>query len=198
MAKEVHALLRCNDDEYRQALEIAKAEGADNTSSQEMTANAAMLETQHHRVNLAACALKHCLPKESPPSKVFKDIEPFGNDAGSPFPAVFFLAFVLLSISLYGALHLLGWNEAFPSSTEQLLWWISTVILIGSGPLVPAMTYGVSLLQEIYATLFSAIIVLLYMFASGFLLVESVRQLFFLPPAAHEVTSLTTFWPHFS
>jgi hypothetical protein len=38
---------------------------------------------------------------------------------------------------LYGGLHSLAWNALFPSSTERLLWQISSSIIMGAG--VPAL-----------------------------------------------------------
>ena len=37
-----------------------------------------------------------------------------------------------------------------------------------------------------------------YLITAGFLIVESLRQLFYLEPAAYDLPSWSNYWPHFS
>lgn len=50
----------------------------------------------------------------------------------------------------------------------------------------------------LYGRLLTILAVVVYFFASGYLVVESVRQLFALPPGAFALASWGNYWPHFS
>ena len=113
----------------------------------------------------------------------------------------------------YGLPHFLGWSKLFPTPLENLIWRISTCVVTASGcflmsalmitpdpkqsdPKQPdpkqsspkqSLTYGLLVL----------IISIVYVAASGFLLGESLRQLFFLEPATYQLATWSSYWPHF-
>ena len=110
--------------------------------------------------------------------------------------------------AVYGMPHLLGWNTVFPTRTEQVLWRTAALAVTVSGcatgvftlPIVYSslrLNYWIDLSFAIGKTaLFVALIP--YVVASGYLLVESFRQLFALPPGAFQLASWANMIPHFS
>ncbi|KLO07654.1 hypothetical protein SCHPADRAFT_945100 [Schizopora paradoxa] len=114
-------------------------------------------------------------------------------------------ATVLLTVA-FGLPHFLGWNVDFPSLTERTLWRIATVTVTswGVGMCILAVM-GISVRWWFDASpwdrrgeaLFVACGSAVYSTAAGFLLIESVVQLFFLPPAAYNLPSWSNYWPHF-
>ena len=206
-AREVYALLKCSDSEYDRALAMAMAgkEGkGDSGASQVPEASA--------KIILAAKALRHLpTPARPPPEPRFK--EPDGILVPGHFsnksPSKEFLLPMAAAISpiLYGPIHFLAWNDNFPTSMERLLWRVSSIVVTCSGLVGVCMLFFFMMLHELYSKLgfdvFAnvmsvAIIPAFHMLASGFLLVESFRQLSFLDPTAHEVPSWSNYWPHFS
>lgn len=217
-AIEVHALLACTPGEYRRALEIAKWEISSDAwpmdYNQDAFTNVSTSKTHDiklDRVNLAARALKHLLPR--PP------VHPEGaflTQSLLDFPGCF-RSHEMISVRMrsnvliltrlfYGLPHFLGWNELFPTSYERLFWVTSTAIIAGSGLL---FELGIALLRRVSMFISSKlsfsleialayVIAFAYTIASSFIIIESVRQLFFLPPAAYELTSSSHYWPHFS
>ena len=125
--------------------------------------------------------------------------------------------------ALYGAPHLIGWFAVFPTTWELIAWRVSSLVVMGSG-FVAFVLFGVVALVRwaqgsikerqfesfedywykrippfkgiVNRTIYSLVLVL-YVAASGFLLVESFRQLFALPPGAFELPSWTESFPHF-
>lgn len=115
----------------------------------------------------------------------------------------------------YGMPHLLGWNATFPTHAEQLLWRIAALAVSVSGWVV--FIFGMLLvsLDDAFELCYSGTIVgdvttavvrkmliptvlMSYIAASGYLLVESVRQLFALPPGAFQLPSWANSIPHFT
>ena len=106
--------------------------------------------------------------------------------------------------AVYGMPHLLGWNAVFPSHTEQVLWRTAALAVTVSG----CVTFVFAILLGIMGiirngdtnyVLRSPLVTLLpYVAASGYLLVESFRQLFSLPPGAFQLASWANMIPHFS
>ncbi|KAM0434014.1 hypothetical protein ACHAPT_003958 [Fusarium lateritium] len=93
----------------------------------------------------------------------------------------------ILSIMLFGGLHLLAWNLDFPTPIEGLLW-RSSALTIAIAPIISSLLV---LLESVlfhrtdrYAKWAVTILGPLYLFARLFLLVESYRSLYFLPPGA--------------
>ncbi|EIN12215.1 hypothetical protein PUNSTDRAFT_130485 [Punctularia strigosozonata HHB-11173 SS5] len=113
---------------------------------------------------------------------------------------------VVLALT-YGVPHFLGWNAQFPTATERVLWRISTVVISSWGT---AMALTVATIVAVRLALGNftgerrgetrlvACAAVPYIAMSGYLLVESLRQLLFLEPAAYELPSWSNYWPHFS
>ncbi|RDX40470.1 hypothetical protein OH76DRAFT_1476174 [Lentinus brumalis] len=130
-------------------------------------------------------------------------------------PAAQFSGSTILLGAVYGLPHLLGFAVMFPSAIERTLWLVATVLVAatGIGMLVTSVLAGI--LLGIFFGLLSIIIrfdfnygrvndlvfvlgTVLYVLASGFIVVESVKQIFALPPAAFDLPSWGRYWPHFS
>ncbi|KAK7682241.1 hypothetical protein QCA50_014828 [Cerrena zonata] len=120
-----------------------------------------------------------------------------------------------ISPAVYGLLHLLAWNGSFPTPVERTLWRISTVVVITSGM---AIALGLLVLASVmllisewsgdsdwkettFETLgyvFTCSIVLLYILARAYMIVETFRQLLFLPPESFQVASWSKYLPQIS
>ena len=126
--------------------------------------------------------------------------------------------------ALYGAPHLIGWFAVFPTTWERIAWRVSSLVVMGSGLAVFVLFGAVTvvrhwmkpedeteeqvsdsdrphgsfpLLHGIVNRMIWVLVLVPYAVASGFLLVESFRQLFALPPGAFELPSWTGSFPHF-
>ena len=104
---------------------------------------------------------------------------------------------------LFGCIHLIAWNFAFPTNTEQLLWRIAAIITTIS-PLLSVAVYHIgsssNLLRNVaYArfgptglnnllVLLQGLMVVPYVAARMYILVEIIRTLYFLPPTAYVAT----------
>ena len=204
-AQEVYALLKCSDGEYDKALEMAQKWAKGDSST----------PTGPHRsekVVLAAGALQHLLPtpERLPGTLGFNDRE------STLIPGAFEIkAFIgvdqefaswAISPIVYGLMHFLAWNEHFPTPLESLLWHVSSVVVTCSG-LVAVSWFcvfgwlGDSTTDAIsyfgWAVCFVTIPIA-HVVASGFLIGESFRQLFFLDPATYQLPSWSQYWPRLS
>lgn len=108
---------------------------------------------------------------------------------------------------IYGLPHFLAWNARFPTPLEQRLWRVATVAVTLWGTamaLVVALIVIIRLLMNDFTgerrgeALLVACAASLYIITAGYLLVESMRQLFYLEPAAYVLPSWSNYWPHFS
>ena len=126
----------------------------------------------------------------------------------------------LMSIVLptvYGMPHLLGWNATFPTHTEQVLWRTAALVVTALGWVLAACSGMIAILCCIVGVIdpsynrwlvsmamprlmipFMLFSTSVYVAASGYLLVDSFRQLFALPPGAFELASWTNAIPHFA
>jgi hypothetical protein len=211
-AWEVHALLECSPDEYRAALILAKriavGESPIPTDSNE-------------RVTLAANALKHLLPTPeafiSRPFRMHNFSSPPGSWSIKSNSHEYYERMTLaISPILYGLVHFLAQSDQFPTPLEHLLWRISSLMVLCSGltavtSLVMAeylsdvkpkgattMSMMINVLDWTLIALAALVIPFAHVLASGFLVVESFRQLFFLEPAVYQVPSWSEYWPHLS
>jgi hypothetical protein len=107
---------------------------------------------------------------------------------------------VVIAPLLYGVPHFLGWSELFPTPFERQFWHISTCVVSGSLFFLVLFVLALAIHLDIVIGLVAGVILggIAYVVASGFLLGESLRQLFFLDPAAYQLTSWSSYWPHFS
>lgn len=108
---------------------------------------------------------------------------------------------------IYGLPHFLGWNARFPTPLEQRLWRMATmaVTLWGTGMAsVVALIIIIRLLMKDFTgerrgeAALVACAASLYIITAGYLLVESMRQLFYLEPAAYALPLWLNYLPHFS
>jgi hypothetical protein len=209
-AREVYALLRCSIEEYDEALELAQQRAAGDSSPLPGTYKSG-------KIVLAADALQHLLPTpERPPLFVG-----FTNRGRRLFPGTISNKlsdggqYVSMSITMaispivYGLVHFLAWGDQFPTSLERLLWRVSSFVVTCSGLAEVSVTFLVVWLKEMdtvcgsifYVLMLSMglmIVPLAHILASGFLIVESFRQLAFLDSAAYQLPSWSNYWPHLS
>lgn len=134
-------------------------------------------------------------------------IDLFLSDSGISGTNLPFFLFPCIPI-VYGSLHFLGWDSQFPSATERILWRIATVGVASSGGAITvilvvffsnflkskAPRFNTALI--VIGALLFTIIVVFYMFSSGFLIVESTRQLWYLQPESYVVASWSYYFPH--
>ncbi|KLO10721.1 hypothetical protein SCHPADRAFT_999341 [Schizopora paradoxa] len=121
----------------------------------------------------------------------------------------------LCSPTVYGLVHLFGWNARFPTTVERILWRIITVSICSCGACASAFGAFLAVLDdvewqhkaskcfgEIVTTSLAVVVVIiippLYLLCTLYLLVESIRQLFYLPPEAFVIASWSNYFPHFS
>ena len=207
-AREVYALLKCSDNEYDKALEMAQkmAEGGSS-----MLTGPDGLE----KIVLAAGALQHLLPApERPPHDagflrsdrmLIPGILGDGNSPGGGGA----LSLIALATSpiLYGLVHSLVWGVQFSTPTEYLLWRVSSLMVIFSGFVGVGLASLITWCQKRYRGTTSRVfgisiwyfmIPLAHVLASGFLIAESIRQLWFLDDAAYQLLAWSNYWPHLS
>ena len=207
-AREVYALLKCSRDEYDEALEMARGRAAGDSS----------MPTAPHvseKIVLAAGALQHLLPTpERPPhSSMFKGqnrvLIPGNTGNESSNATLYTYASAAVSPILYGLVHFVAWNDQFPTPLERLLWRVSSFVVSCSGlveVLAVESTVWVehrwkivgSILYFLGGSIVLFVVPIAHVLASGFLIVESARQLLFLGDAAYQLPSWSNYWPHLS
>jgi hypothetical protein len=205
-AREVHALLRCSDAEYDAALEVAQKRAVGDSSPPTGTHSS-------EKIVLAANALQHLLPTpERPPkfSRISGDnvLIPGSMGIGARGPGAHEEIILAASPILYGLVHFLAWGDQFPTPKERLLWRVCSVVITCSGLVGIVAASFLALLAVVsgaFAPIFETLLVIIclaipfaHLLASGFLISESFRQLFFLDPAAFQLPSWSNYWPHFS
>ena len=118
----------------------------------------------------------------------------------------FSLFAILFSSILFGSLHMIAWNFAFPTHVEQILWRTASLCITTTVPLclLTGVILVVILGEILSGTYFNSVLnqfgrafVALYTIARLYLLVEIFRTLFFLPPEAF-ISTWSTNIPHFS
>jgi hypothetical protein len=110
---------------------------------------------------------------------------------------------ILIASLVFGCLHLTAWNFAFPTRIEKILWRVAS--LFCTSPLFWILSYA--LIEFVVEWLRKGkpsggldyfvygLLIILYMFARLFLIVEIFRTLCFLPPGAYTSTWATNI-PH--
>jgi len=206
-AREVYALLKCTKEEYDKALEMARK-------------RASTLPGTHGsgKIVLAANALRHLqTPKRPPRSVSFKNNDhmpipgTFGNKlTGSIWPwAVSVSINTAISPIFYGLVHFLAWGGRFPTPLERVLWQVSSFVVTCSGLVEVSVAWSLNWLTDrgiihgskiktVIQSICFVIIPFAHILASGFLIVESFRQLPFLDSAAYGLPSWSNYWPHLS
>ena len=189
----------CTEKEYSSALKMA---------SRVVPEGSRVPTDSNEQIVLAANALRHRLPgQDAPPPGGDSSFHiPFWSSSpGSSYcylcpPNAFHYQAIPLVIApmLYGLPHFLGWSELFPSSLECQLWRVSAFVATLSGvPFVYLVTLGNQSNRTI-GMIGVGLTSIMYIVASGFLLGESLRQLFYLDPATYQLASWSNYWPHFS
>jgi len=222
-APEVYALLMCEYGEYEEALGTAR----EMAQTPEMAPgdSSKRIGDKPTKVILAANALLRILQMDKIPEAPvgclsgssfegqFEDL--FGSIFGSPPGSLANQArrngvvewtITVVSPILYGLVHLLAWSDHFPTPLERLIWRVSSVVVTCSGfvgalldPFTNVLYQSFRFrLMRLVEYLIIYILPVVHVLASGFLLVESFRQLFFLDPAAYQVPSWSNYWPHLS
>lgn len=112
---------------------------------------------------------------------------------------------------IYGSLHFLGSRVQFPTMIEQNLWRIASVVVMLSGVVAAMFDVAVDIsesvsshvprssvviIQRLADIVYYRVIPTVYMFGSGYLLVESIRQLWYLPLEAYVIATWTHYLPH--
>ncbi|KLO14054.1 hypothetical protein SCHPADRAFT_330903 [Schizopora paradoxa] len=111
---------------------------------------------------------------------------------------------------VYGFLHLLALRAQFPTSMERDVWRVASVVVMSSGAFealfdfirdicVDGLSFSGSLKQVVERSkyiVYYRILPFFYLLASGYLLVESIRQLWYLPHDAYVVASWSYYIPH--
>ena len=205
-AREVYALLKCSDDEHDKALVMAQTRAAGDPST--LTG-----PDGSEKIVLAAGALQHLLPTpERPPhSRGFyssnRMLAPGTGNNKLPNGEFFTSMSIAISPILYGLIHFLAWSDQFPTPLERLLWRVSSFVVTCSGLIEVFTILSGTRLEGRYErtsiivnmlVLFAGVVPLAHVVASGFLIVESVRQLLFLDDAAYQLPAWSNYWPHFS
>ena len=226
-AQEVHALLKCSAFEYETALEMARKGGTkDSGESQGPQPSAKVVLAANalaHILNAERPASEQPAPEkpapertapERPPEPRFREprmLKP-GNFSYKPSDKIlFYYIAAAMSPILYGPIHFLAWNDNFPTSMERLFWRVSSIVVTcsGLGAICVAiffMILGVCLpclpfkfkFDDLGFVLSIFVIPAMHMLASGYLLVESFRQLASLDSTAYQLPSWSYYWPHIS
>ena len=123
---------------------------------------------------------------------------------------------------IYGGLHALAWFAHFDSSTEQLLWRISACVVMGMLPVIIGLysfswrlfvwetTYrtqkklekviesrSLSLIEDL-ADIMTYILMLAYVLARAYLVVECFINIAHLPAGVYDVPTWSAYFPHIS
>ncbi|KAK3293851.1 uncharacterized protein B0H64DRAFT_398826 [Chaetomium fimeti] len=106
--------------------------------------------------------------------------------------------------AVFGAVHVAGWNFAFPTTVEKVAWQCASLyttgfVLVAASGFALATFAGRVLGKEgkSVVRLGMSLVMWVYLFARLFILVEIFRTLFFLAPDAH-VSTWASDIPHFS
>ncbi|EKM55018.1 uncharacterized protein PHACADRAFT_208547 [Phanerochaete carnosa HHB-10118-sp] len=121
---------------------------------------------------------------------------------------------LLALITTYVLPHLLGWDAAFPTRIERALWRITSVAAVafpvtfyGTISLTAFLLYEtpsenmphvLRILTGYTSTTLYFLSVILYILGNVYFLVESLRQLPYLPCSAFLLPNLSIYFPHFS
>ena len=106
---------------------------------------------------------------------------------------------------VFGGIHCVGWYFNFPSSTEAMLWRVSSAVLTGIAFLFPLfVAFVLSLsqfinsdsLQKYFAATIFSITLLVYVVSRLILLVEAFISLRRLTPGMLALVTWTSFIPH--
>ena len=118
----------------------------------------------------------------------------------------------LFTSLVYGLLHLYGWNAQFATDFERAWWHLATVAILIIGVGGPVLNYIVLAHAQrnkgdkhsakdkwlAFSEFLDVCGVVFYCICALSLVIDSFRQLAYLPNNAFELPSLSIYWPHFS
>ena len=113
------------------------------------------------------------------------------NDAVTLDVEVYFYPSVMAILVVFGGLHLLAWNYEFPTHVERILWRASAIVTLAAMPSMYIVTRVLDkFAQDEYMWSGSVGFVLIVVFVAArlFILVEIVRSLAFQPPETFRTT----------
>lgn len=125
------------------------------------------------------------------------------NSTGVHVNSKAILAGFTLAGFVYGAIHLIAWSAQFPSDAEKILWRASGLTLMASGfilgfavivPYDSSNLFGMCFAPCAFALMFY--MVLCYVAARIYLVVECFITLTYLPLSAYEVPQWSQYFPH--
>ena len=143
-----------------------------------------------------------------------RDIFPFidrsGNKNGSPIPSdagedhhaddytgSWWGYATMTGATIFGGIHVGAWNFIFPTNIELIFWRVASLYSTIFGPIMLIILYIIAATDIEPLVLISPFLVFFYVIARLFILVETFRTLFYLPPLAY-VSTWTANIPHFS
>ena len=109
---------------------------------------------------------------------------------------------------VHSVFYVLSWDTQLPTGIERIIWKVCTVVVISLGPVIvhatdalwydgytPLASSGVSkkAILRAYTT-----VIVVFAFARIYMLVETLRELLYLPPRAFTVASWSEYLPYFS
>jgi hypothetical protein len=107
---------------------------------------------------------------------------------------------------MFSAIHIAAWNFAFPTSTERMIWRVASIYCTSPGFfMILGMwfaildNYEILSLNDTLDNIFDRVFQLIcfgYVVARLFMIVETFRTLFFLPPSAYIATWASSNVPH--
>ena len=112
---------------------------------------------------------------------------------------------------IYGGLHALAWFAHFESSTQQLLWRVSACVVMGGFPVFWVLLKSLDYIEDhipirvrleaVYsrpALTVLALVVLAYILARAYLVIECFINLSHLPAGVYDVPKWASYFPHIS
>ena len=114
---------------------------------------------------------------------------------------------ITLAALIYGGLHALAWFAHFNSSDEQLLWRISACVVMGGLPSLHVLASIFETAEDsetipdsinVLSIISMGLLLMAYMSARLFLVVECFVNLSHLPAGVYDVPKWTSYFPHIS
>ena len=112
---------------------------------------------------------------------------------------------------IYGGLHALAWFAHFDSSTEQLLWRISACVVMSGLPIMYVhakvmdhlnifrhISIGIESISYYFLVVLLVSVLLAYILARAYLVVECFINVSHLPAGVYDVPSWAAYFPHIS
>jgi hypothetical protein len=128
------------------------------------------------------------------------------DEVGSPIPSdahedyhddfVWYIA-MILGAMIFGGIHVGAWKFIFPTNIELIFWRVASLYSTTLGPIIMFVLQITADMDFDPSFLVTPFLVFFYVIARLFILVETFRTLFYLPPLAY-VSTWTGNIPHFS